>query len=428
MSVKIKKVNQSTFAEEIGLEDNDIILKINGKDIADFLDVSFYSADEKLAIEVLRGKKKLIINGEKESEEPLGIDLEDHTCRECVNNCIFCFIDQMPKGMRETLYIKDDDYAYSFIFGNYITLTNLNPVMLDKIISMKLTPLYISVHTTNPALRKQMMRYKQDLDILAVLKKLASGGIEYHTQLVLVPGMNDGAELEKSLHDLTSPELSTIGIGVVPVGLTKHRTALNNLPLYTKEQSLEVITTIAKHKEKFPAVYASDEFFIKAELPIPEKEYYGDFEEVENGIGMVRTMLDTWEYEKTLFAEYIKEDVQKDLLFITGVSAQHYLNKIVAELNTLIAPYKAEVKVIINKFMGPSATVCGLLTFEDITAQINLKENQIPVFSQDIFNTEGLTLDNFDSNYIKNVLERDILIVSPMFEDWEIDQRINNEI
>ena len=163
-------------------------------------------------------------------------------------------------------------------------------------------------------------------------------------------------------------------------------------------------------------------------MPIPEKEYYGDFEEVENGIGMVRTMLDTWEYEKTLFAEYIKEDVQKDLLFITGVSAQHYLNKIVAELNTLIAPYKAEVKVIINKFMGPSATVCGLLTFEDITAQINLKENQIPVFSQDIFNTEGLTLDNFDSNYIKNVLERDILIVSPMFEDWEIDQRINNEI
>ncbi|MFA7057017.1 MAG: DUF512 domain-containing protein [Candidatus Cloacimonadales bacterium] len=428
MSVKIKKVNQSSFAEEIGLEDNDIILKINGKDIADFLDVSFYSADEKLAIEVLRGKKKLVISGEKETEEPLGIELEDHTCRECVNNCIFCFIDQMPKGLRETLYIKDDDYAYSFIFGNYITLTNLNPTMLDKIISMKITPLYISVHTTNPVLRKQMMRYKQDLDILDVLKKLASGGIEYHTQLVLVPGMNDGAELEKSLKDLTSPELSTIGIGVVPVGLTKHRTALNNLPLYTKEQSLEVITIIDQHKEKFPAVYASDEFFIKAELPIPEKEYYGDFEEIENGIGMVRTMLDTWEYEKTLFAEYIKEDVQKDLLFITGVSAQHYLSKIVAELNTLIAPYKAEVKVIINKFMGPSATVCGLLTFEDITAQINLKENQIPVFSQDIFNTEGLTLDNFDSNYIKNVLERDILIVSPMFEDWEIDERINNEI
>ena len=314
MSVKIKKVNQSSFAEEIGLEDNDIILKINGKDIADFLDVSFYSADEKLAIDVLRGKKKLVISGEKETEEPLGIELEDHTCRECVNNCIFCFIDQMPKGLRETLYIKDDDYAYSFIFGNYITLTNLNPAMLDKIISMKITPLYISVHTTNPVLRKQMMRYKQDLDILDVLKKLASGGIEYHTQLVLVPGMNDGAELEKSLKDLTSPELSTIGIGVVPVGLTKHRTALNNLPLYTKEQSLEVITIIDQHKEKFPAVYASDEFFIKAELPIPEKEYYGDFEEIENGIGMVRTMLDTWEYEKTLFAEYIKEEDRKSVV------------------------------------------------------------------------------------------------------------------
>src|SRR5690554_6532106 len=232
MSVKIKKVDLSSFAAEIGLQDGDIILKINDSNIADFLDISYYGSEEKLEIEVLRDEKKLIVSGEKDSDESLGLELEAHSCRECVNNCVFCFIDQMPKGLRETLYIKDDDYAYSFIFGNYITLTNLSQTIIDKIISMRITPLYISVHTTNPILRKQMMRYKQDFDVLDVLKKLASGGIEYHTQLVLIPSINDGDELEKSLQDLTSSELATVGIGVVPVGLTKHREGLDNLSLF----------------------------------------------------------------------------------------------------------------------------------------------------------------------------------------------------
>lgn len=428
MSVKIKKVDLSGFAAEIGLQDGDIILKINDSNIADFLDISYYGTEEKLDIEVLRDDNKLVVSGEKDSDEPLGLELEAHSCRECVNHCIFCFIDQMPKGLRETLYIKDDDYAYSFIFGNYITLTNLSQTIIDKIISMRVTPLYISVHTTNPLLRKQMMRYKQDFNVLDVLKKLASGGIEYHTQLVLIPGINDGDEFEKSLQDLTSSELATVGIGVVPVGLTKHREGLDNLSLFSKEESLEIITTIAKYKHKFPTIYASDEFFIKADWPIPEADYYGDFEEVENGIGMIRTMLDTWVYEKELFSAYIREDIQKDLLFVTGVSAQKYMQQIVDELNPLIEPYKAELKVIVNRFMGSSVTVCGLLTFGDIASQIKLKSNQIPVFSKDIFNSKGLTLDNFDSNYIKNVLERDILIVSPMFEDWEIDQRVENEV
>lgn len=428
MSVKIKKVDLSGFAAEIGLQDGDIILKINDNNIADFLDISFFATEEKLNIEVLRDENKLVVRGEKDSEEPLGLELEAHNCRECVNNCIFCFIDQMPKGLRETLYIKDDDYAYSFIFGNYITLTNLNQTIIDKIISMRVTPLYISVHTTNPLLRKQMMRYKQDINVLDVLQKLAAGGIEYYTQLVLIPGINDGEELEKSLQDLISSDLATVGIGVVPVGLTKHREGLDNLPLFSQEESLEVITTVAKYKHEFPAIYASDEFFIKADWPIPEADYYGDFEEIENGIGMIRTMLDTWAYEKELFSAYIREDIQKDLLFVTGVSAQKYMQQIIDELNPLIEPYKAELKVIVNRFMGSSVTVCGLLTFGDIASQIKLKSNQIPVFSKDIFNSKGLTLDNFDSNYIKNVLERDILIVAPMFEDWEIDQRVKNEV
>lgn len=423
MAIKIDNIEINSFADKVGLKKNDLILKINDLFVEDFLDLSYFGAESELKLEVMRNGKRREIVGEKSNEESLGIVLEDHHCRECVNNCIFCFIDQMPGGMRETLYVKDDDYAYSFIFGNYITLTNLSPLKLAKIISMKISPLYISVHTTNSVLRKKLMRYKQDFNVMQALRQLAEGGIEYHTQLVLVPGLNDGEELENSLQDLTSADLSTIGIGVVPVGLTKHRKDLQDLPLFTPEESRRVIATIAKFKVAFPEIYASDEFFIKADLPIPEADYYGSFDEIENGIGMVRTLLDNWDSEKEAFADFILKEIKQDLLFVTGFSAHKYIRQIVDELNSLISPYQAEVQVINNNFMGESVTVCGLLSFTDISEQIKLKNGQIPLFSQDIFNSDGLTLDNFDSNYIKNVLKRDLIIVSPLFEDWELIQR-----
>ncbi len=420
MAIKVINVEKNSFADRVGLQEHDLILHINDTFVEDFLDLNYFGAEEELKLEVMRGNKRMVLKGEKSSEESLGIILEEHHCRECVNNCIFCFIDQMPAGMRETLYVKDDDYSYSFIFGNYVTLTNLSPKMLDKIISMHISPLYISVHSTNSELRKEMMRYKQEFDVMQVLKKLADNGIEYHTQLVLVPGINDGEELDKSLKDLTSSELNTIGIGVVPVGLTKHRSGLKDLPLFTQEESFKVIETIARYKVDFPEIYASDEFFIKADLAIPEADYYGSFDEIENGIGMVRTLLDNWDYEKEVFAEFILSQVKQDLLLITGLSAQKYIQQIADELNLLIAPYHAEVQVISNNFMGESVTVCGLLTFTDILAQMKLKDKQIPIFSKDIFNSQGLTLDNFDSEYIKKELKRDVIIVSPMFEEWEL--------
>ena len=200
------------------------------------------------------------------------------------------------------------------------------------------------------------------------------------------------------------------------------------IPLFTKSQAQEVISIIDKYKTSFPQIYASDEFFIKADIAIPDAEYYGSFDEIENGIGMVRSLLDNWDYEKEDFAQFILSEVKQDLLFVTGVSAQKYIKQIVAELNDLIVPYKAEIKVIINKFLGETVTVCGLLTITDILEQIKLKDKQIPLFSKDIFNSQGLTLDNFDSDYIKKVLNRDLIIVSPMFEDWELIQRMEDEV
>ena len=420
MAIRVKDVEVNSFAQKIGLKKEDIILKINDLFVEDFLDLNYFAGEEELDFELMRGQKKLLLTGHKTNDIPLGIIIQEHHCRECVNNCIFCFIDQMPQEMRETLYVKDDDYAYSFIYGNYVTLTNISPSKLDKLIKLRISPLYISVHTTNSELRKKMMRYKQDLNILNTLRRLAENGIEYHTQLVLVPGLNDGKELAKSLEDLAAPDLATIGVGVVPVGLTKHREGLTDLPLFTQDESLAVINIINKYRKDFPHIYASDEFYIKADLPLPEADYYNGFEEIENGIGMVRMLLDNWDFEKKSFAEFILTEVNEDLLFVTGISAQKYIKQIAEELTDLISPYKAEVQVIKNDFLGESVTVCGLLTFADIAGQIKLRHGQIPLFSKDIFNSQGLTLDNFDSNYIKKELNRNIVIISPMFEEWEL--------
>ncbi len=420
MAIRIKDIEKNSFAESLKLQKEDLILRINEVFVEDFLDLNYFGAENHLKFEIMRANEKLELLGKKSFEESLGIVIEDHHCRECVNNCIFCFIDQMPKGMRQTLYVKDDDYSYSFVYGNYVTLTNMSPQKLDKLIQMKISPLYISVHSTNAKLRKEMMRYKQDFDIINILKKLAENNIEYHTQLVLVPGLNDGKELERSLTDLSSPELATLGVGVVPVGLTKHRDGLIKLPLFTKEESLRVIATIDKYRQVFPSIFASDEFYTKADLPIPSADYYGSFDELENGIGMVRMLLDNWQYEKENFAQFILTKVQQDLLFVTGVSAQKYIKEIAEELNILISPYKSDVQVIRNDFMGETVTVCGLLSFTDIFKQIQLNDKQIPLFSKDIFNSQGLTLDNFDSDYIKKELDRNIVIISPMFEEWEI--------
>ncbi len=420
MAIKVIQVENGSLAEEVGIKANDFIVKINGNHIYDFLDINYFSAEEELVIEIINEGHLLTKHLEKSIEAPLGVLTEEHRCRECTNNCIFCFVDQMPSGMRESLYIKDDDYAYSFIYGNYITLTNLSEEIIDKIIKMKITPLYVSVHATNPQLRKEMMGYKQDCDVLSRLRKLAKGGIEYHTQLVLVPGYNDGEQLERSLRELTNPELNTIGIGVVPVGITKHRGHLKKLPMFTPGLATKVLDTVDKFKANFENIYASDEFFIQADREIPESSYYGSYDEIENGIGMVRMFLDNWDYDKEVFADYIKDEVKQDLLFVTGESAYGFISKIVEELDHLIAPLRARTVKIKNYFMGETVTVCGLLTFQDINKQMQLRTNEIPVFSGDIFNSEGITLDNYSQDKIIEELDRNILITNPLFEGWEI--------
>lgn len=422
MATRIVEVESHSYAEVNKLKAGDILITVNGEQINNKLDLDFFSYTAKVEIVVNRSGKELAFNIQKNRpEEALGIVIEEHECTQCVNNCIFCFVDQMPPSMRDTLYIKDDDYYLSFLYGNYITLTNLSDAMIEKIIRMKISPLYISVHTTNPILRQSMMRYKHDFDILKRLKRLAEGGIEYHTQLVLVPGYNNGEELISSLEDLTSDELNVVGIGVVPVGMTKFRKELTQLPLFTQSEAREVIKIVDSFKPKFPYLYASDEFYVQADIPVPDADYYEDFAELENGIGMVRTMLDNYHDYKSDLIDFIKDEVKHDLVIVTGVSAIKYINMLAKDLSKSITPYKIRVLPVVNKYMGESVTVTGLLTFTDIKEQLELGLNEVAVFSNYLFNYENQTLDNYSKDDISNFYKGRIMMLDLMNGEWDYE-------
>jgi len=317
MTLKIESISPNSLAEKHDLTTNDTIISINNHNIKDFLDLEYYGADPKLKIVVrdIEGKTRNI-NISQDWETPLGINPVQHQCRLCANKCIFCFVDQMAENMRDSLYVKDDDYLFSFVFGNFITLTNLSQIDFDKIKEQHLSPLYISVHTTNPILRKQMMRHKQEFNILNRLEELSEAGIEFHAQLVLIPGMNDGEELIRSLEDLSNPKLNTLSVGIVPIGLTKFRKHLPELRTYSRDEAAKTVALANEFSNKLEEnnIFCSDEFFLKAELPIPKEEYYSDFPQLENGIGIVRIMKDNWDSNKYAKIAGLQEKISNELI------------------------------------------------------------------------------------------------------------------
>ena len=319
----------------------------------------------------------------------------------------------MKPNFRKTLYIKDDDYRLSFVFGNYITLTNISETQLKRIINQKLSPLYISVQTTNPSLHKKMLRYKMEFKILNQLKILTKNGIKLHTQIVILPGWNDGNELHRTLKDLDSLGSSVLSIGIVPVGLTKFRKSLLQLKTVTPAQACELL----KLAEKYPRTYCSDEIYLLAEKKIPEEDFYEDFPQLENGIGMIRLLLENWKDNKEDFISEIRE-LEHNFVFITGKLAYNHINLIANEINSALKN-KIRVVEISNNFFGKTVTVTGLLSAEDIMSQINLKPHEIAVVSSNIFNQDGFTLDDISTKTLKNKLNGKLLIIDEEFSDWE---------
>lgn len=421
MPLVIQDILPRSLASRKGIKAGDKLLSINGHDIRDFIDLQFYSSDSVLDCK-MENKDGNYSNVEiiRNDKTALGIEPETYRYRECVNNCVFCFIDQMPPSLRNSLYIKDDDFIYSFVFGNYISLTNLSDSDYKRIIKQKLSPLYISVHATNPVMRKKMMGYDTDFDVLEKMKKLSKAGIQLHCQIVLIPDWNDDEDFVHTLNDLINPALNVCSIGVVPVGLTKYRKNLALLRTFTPEEAAHIIKTTEtfRSKRSINYLYCSDELFIKAGIPIPECDYYQDYPQIENGIGMICLMMENWKEKKRSFLRELRRK-NKPLLMVTGLSASGYLEPIASEITRKAECCPARVQPVINNFMGKTVTVSGLLTFEDIKAQVKPEDNEIVALPGNIFNHDGITLDGFSQLDIKEYWQCDILIIDPLFDDWE---------
>ncbi len=390
MSVKIKDVEKGSICYK-KISAGDTLVAVNSHEINDVLDYRFYTSACKLKLEIenLKGKRHTV-KIKKGEYDDLGLCFETYLMdkhHSCKNKCIFCFIDQMPKGMRESLYFKDDDSRLSFLFGNYVTLTNLTDKDIDRIIEMHISPVNVSVHTMNPQLRVEMMKNPNSGTSLKYLNTLANAGIKLNTQLVLCPGINDGKELEFSLSELGKLYPAVQSIACVPVGLTKHRENLPKLELYTKETAAEVIDTVDdfnahfKHFNGEAIAYAADEFYICAKREIPDEEYYGDYPQLENGVGMWR-LLET-EFNSALENEDFTLEKVRNITAVTGTAAYPLIKKLAEKAEKKYNKLIINVEEIKNTFFGESVTVSGLLTGQDIAAQLAEKSLGDAVFVPD---------------------------------------------
>ena len=385
----INGVENDSILSEMEVEAGDILLSINGMPVTDILDYRYLIADDTLTVEIEKPDGEIWeLDIEKEYEEDLGVTFPEAMIgtKTCKNNCVFCFIDQLPTGMRDSLYVKDDDERLSFLTGNYITMTNLTLDELNRIIRYRIMPMNLSIHTTNPELRIKMLKNRFAGDVMSYLETFYDNGIQMNGQIVLVPDFNDGVELKKTLHDLKAFYPVLQSVSVVPVGLSNHRQGLEQLRLFNQDdaqKTLEIINAVhdemeAAHGDGF--VYPSDEFFLLAKLPIPESDYYNGFPQIQNGVGMmadftasVRETLELLKNANTDLATSAKR-----IGILTGTAADDYLNNLVTEIKQAYPLLELTVFPITNHFFGEAITVSGLLTGADILAQMKPRLAQNP--------------------------------------------------
>ncbi len=379
--VKITDVEVGSRAAKQGIRPGDILISIDNNKISDVLDYRFYLTNSKIELCLSRDGAEYFVVIKKGEYDDIGLDFETplmdkkHSCK---NGCIFCFIDQNPEGLRESLYFKDDDSRLSFIHGNYITLTNMTDEDVARIIKMRFSPINISVHTTNPDLRVKMMKNKRSGEVLKYLKDLADAGISMCGQIVLCHGINDGNELVRSMKDLSEYHPWMTSVAVVPAGLTKFRDKLYPLTDFSAEEAGAVIDMInsfgEEHKKQHGTrlFYAADEFYLKAGRPIPNADYYEEYSQIENGVGMIRSFSD----ESGMAVEDI-EDLktrikgERTVSLVTGVASYEFVKSISDRLESICPGLKINVYKIINNFFGEGVTVSGLLTGRDIAEQLS---------------------------------------------------------
>jgi putative radical SAM enzyme (TIGR03279 family) len=392
-------VEPDSIAEELNINPGDRILAINGSKPADILDWRLAESSEEIVLMVEHRDGELVeYEIEKDYDEALGMVFDSPVLdeiRRCQNRCVFCFVDQMPPEMRSTLYVKDDDYRLSFLSGSYITLTNLRESDLERIEKLHLSPLYVSVHTTDANLRQRMMNHKRAGEILPILKRLAQAGVSFHTQIVLCPNLNDGEYLNQTITDLFGLYPAVQSLAVVPVGLTGHRDGLYPLSPFDQSHTRAVLAQLATWQERCLAeqgtrfVFASDEFYNMAGADIPPDEVYEDYPQLENGVGLLRLMYNDWErWQERLPAEIA--DLKK-VTVITGASASRYLQPIMDRLSQ-INGLSIRLETVKNYFFGGHVTVAGLLTYHDLLPALKKAPPADLVILPDVMLKEGKEL------------------------------------
>ena len=427
----IQAIEPGSIAEELELEPGDALLTINGETMEDVFDYHYMINDSNLIVLIEKaGGEQWELEIEKDYSEDLGIVFENGLMddyKSCTNKCIFCFIDQMPPGMRETLYFKDDDSRLSFLQGNYITLTNMKDKDLDRIIKYHLAPINISVHTTNPLLRQKMLHNRFAGEALEKIKKLYDHGIEMNGQVVLCKGVNDGAELERTISDLAGYLPYMESLSVVPVGLSKYREGLYPLEPFTREDARETIAIIEKwqkicmEKHGCHFVQASDEFYLTAELPIPEEERYDGYLQLENGVGMIRLL-------KTEFMDALEEAKKnpqntcypsQKVTLATGKLAAPLLMELAEAFMEAYPQYEVVVAPIRNDFFGERITVSGLITAQDLVAQLKDKDlgGRLLLPTNMLRMGEDVFLDDWTLDEVEKALQVHIDIVKSSGQD-----------
>lgn len=418
MPAVVNSVIKNSIAEELEIESGDEILSIDENQMSDMIDYNFYCKSDFLTLEVKKKNGEIeVIELEKDYDEDLGIVFESaifDRIKPCLNHCIFCFVDQQPKGLRETLYIKDDDYRLSYLQGTYITLTNFTEKDKERIKRMHLGPFYVSVHTTNPELRNKMLRNPNAGKALENLEWFRKNKIPFHAQIVLCPGLNDGTELERTLSDLAKLKNTVLSTAIVPVGITQFREdGLKQVDKKCAEQTIDIAS-------KYKRVCCSDEFFLLAEREIPPAKYYGNFSQLDDGVGSIRILLE--DFKKYQLPKKLKTPLK--FVFATSYAAMDAIRYISKELNK-IENLECDVCPVKSNYWGEDITVAGLITSDDLITTIKDKDADFVVipsimlrpYTEDFL--DGKTLD-----YVKKTTKKDFFVVQNIYSMGELINKI----
>lgn len=422
MPALVSNVLEGSIAEELGLEEGDILLSIDGEKLQDMIDYNYLCKNELITVEIQKKNGEIEeIELEKDFDEDLGIVFESAVfdrIKPCLNNCIFCFVAQQPKGLRDTLYVKDDDYRLSFLQGTYITTTNLTDKDKERISRLHLGPFYVSVHTTNPELRVKMLRNPNAAKIMDNLRWFKENDIPFHTQIVLCPGYNDGEELRRTLEDLSSLGDALLSIAIVPVGITQFRTSeLRTVDKEVAQKTLEIASN-------YPKACCSDEFFLLAEREIPSAKYYGNFSQLDDGVGSLRTIMD--DFDTMELPDKLDEDLT--IAFACSVAAKSAFEYIAAKLNK-VNGLKCIVNPVKSTYWGKNITVAGLITSEDLINSIkDLKADYVVVPSIMLKPFTNLFLDGQSLDYVVEKTGKNLFVTTNNYSVCEVIDLIHDYV